>query len=145
MKIFVLLSIVISYSTFAASRQVSVSCTNQELKTINEFNLEGFVEFDEDEKSWNSLGDFKISIRQRGPRSSYTTVLEEFSGDFTHHKEGDLARSSVYSIEYLNKELYLDPNQIKKLQINANHPGKLSSSIRLNNGLLFRSNCKIFQ
>lgn len=127
-------------STYAA-KSISIKCYNSNYKFINEFSLFGEIEFSA-ENHWETVDEFDIQMREHGLQSEIKSILSGFKGEFMRYFAGSLAKREVIKLEYINSELELDPNDIKKIQLNLNHPGFYSSSIRLNSGHLYRAKCE---
>ena len=136
MKILVILSLlcILGISTVFSADIVELNCESIENDRIRHFSLNGSVALDNGD--WESVGPVLMTTRNPGKNSSITIQNVYFDGEYNVYLPGELAKSEVIKLDYLNTF-----GQFVRAQLLINHPGPLSSTIRFKDGQTYRSRC----
>ncbi len=122
------------YSNLSLAADYVVKCESPGITTQNQFELSGEVSVDEEGNIAN--GKFLVELRERGKDSQWIEYNFELPGTYKLLPAGSYYVHDVHYFQMFKKD-----NAVELVKILAEDKGPLSSSLRLSNGVLFKSRC----
>lgn len=119
-----------------ANELTNIVCERPGIDTSNQFDLVGTIGLGEDLESVS--GSFSITTRRQGRDSINTDMTVEGHGSYKVIAAGSMGIDEVIHFQFVNKD-----EEVEYISIVGNHPGALSSQIRMSNGVTYRSKCEI--
>lgn len=133
-KLILSMMCILPLTSFAG--ELNIVCERAGIDEVNQFDLVGIVNQNTDYTFINGV--FSISMRAQGRDQAEVQATLQTEGAVKVFEAGEMAVNKIIHIQHVEKDA-----DIEYISIVGNHPGQLSSTLRLSSGQTFKSKCSV--
>lgn len=144
MKNFHIVALVALFSSLSVKAEIfNISCSAPDIQTLNRFNGEVTLVAEKNEDGTYSVKSSEFSFV--ATKAGFVAEIKELAGNdmLTNYRyiESEFTAKPFYQLTMIKPTS--ESNEVASVNILIDYPGKLDSSIRLKNGMTYKSHCNL--